>query len=340
MTCYRTQKEMVLIEKDNSPMLGKTINKILAIMTALMMIFISTTIFFNTNFLETGSREYVLVSNLGREIETSNLELDIEKIANEKVNELSKNAEINNWSFNKDGFLQSFTKVNSPTQEKKTITEQVKSNIDIVYNQYELKILKDNSTFYFRSEKEANEFKKKIGMDVKISKQEVSNLSQISNEDVLESKIAEVKKEKEIQSIRLAKVTSRSGSTIRKANSSGILPLEKYVYISSYYRSSSRPNHTGVDFAAPTGTKIYAYKSGTVTRASWYGGYGMCIEVTHSNGEKTRYAHCSRYNVSVGQAVSQGQVIGYVGSTGNSTGSHLHFEIMINGSFVNPLNYI
>ena len=154
----------------------------------------------------------------------------------------------------------------------------------------------------------------------------------------MDKKIADLQAEKEREAIRVASVTSRSG-TIRTSNS-GILPITNYSYISSYYRTAKRPNHTGVDFAATKGTSILAYKSGTVTRASWNGGYGMCIEIQHSNGEKTRYAHCSGYNVSVGQTVSQGQVIGYVGSTGNSTGPHLHFEIMINGNFVNPLNYI
>ena len=155
---------------------------------------------------------------------------------------------------------------------------------------------------------------------------------------MLDKKIAKLKEEKEAETIRVASVTSRSG--INRKSNSGILPIVSYSYISSYYRSASRPSHTGVDFAATKGTSILAYKSGTVTRASWNGNYGMCIEIQHSNGEKTRYAHCSGYNVSVGQTVSQGQVIGYVGSTGNSTGPHLHFEIMINGSFVNPLNYI
>ena len=295
-----------------------------------------TALSFNINSLETGNREYVIESNLGICEESFNL--DVEAIANEKVAELSKNAEISNWNFDSSGFLQETSSVNNPTNNKKTLTEQVKSHVDITYNQYELKILKDGSIYYFKTEQEANSFKEQIGEEVEISKTEVRTLDNITTKEVLDKKIAKLKEEKEAETIRVASVTSRSG--INRKSNSGTLPIVSYSYISSYYRSASRPSHTGVDFAATKGTSILAYKSGTVTRASWNGNYGMCIEIQHSNGEKTRYAHCSGYNVSVGQSVSQGQVIGYVGSTGNSTGPHLHFEIMINGSFVNPLNYI
>ena len=295
-----------------------------------------TALSFNINSLETGNREYVIESNLGIYEESFNL--DVEAIANEKVVELSKSAEISNWNFDSSGFLQEISSVNNPTNNKKTLTEQVKSHVDITYNQYELKILKDGSIYYFKTEQEANSFKEQIGEEVEISKTEVRTLDNITTKEVLDKKIAELKEEKEAETIRMASVTSRSG--INRKSNSGTLPIVSYSYISSYYRSASRPSHTGVDFAAAKGTSILAYKSGTVKRASWNGSYGMCIEIQHSNGEKTRYAHCSGYNVSVGQTVSQGQVIGYVGSTGNSTGPHLHFEIMINGSFVNPLNYI
>lgn len=326
---------MVLIEKENSPLCG-VFKKTLIILIMFVLLGTPTALSFNINSLETGNREYVIESNLGICEESFNL--DVEAIANEKVAELSKNAEISNWNFDSSGFLQETSSVNNPTNNKKTLTEQVKSHVDITYNQYELKILKDGSIYYFKTEQEANSFKEQIGEEVEISKTEVRTLDNITTKEVLDKKIAKLKEEKEAETIRVASVTSRSG--INRKSTSGTLPIVSYSYISSYYRSASRPSHTGVDFAARKGTSILAYKSGTVTRASWNGNYGMCIEIQHSNGEKTRYAHCSGYNVSVGQTVSQGQVIGYVGSTGNSTGPHLHFEIMINGSFVNPLNYI
>lgn len=98
--------------------------------------------------------------------------------------------------------------------------------------------------------------------------------------------------------------------------------------------------HEGIDMACSTGTPIYAADGGTVKFAGWSGGYGLVISITHGNGKATVYGHCSSVNVSAGQKVYKGQKIGAVGNTGRSTGSHLHFEIQINGTPVNPLNYI
>lgn len=98
--------------------------------------------------------------------------------------------------------------------------------------------------------------------------------------------------------------------------------------------------HAGIDIAAPYGAPIYAAESGKVILASWYDGYGYCIIIDHGDGVSTLYAHCSSIIVKKGQYVSKGQTIGYVGSTGNSTGPHLHFEVIINGNPVNPLNYL
>jgi murein DD-endopeptidase MepM/ murein hydrolase activator NlpD len=98
--------------------------------------------------------------------------------------------------------------------------------------------------------------------------------------------------------------------------------------------------HEGIDIAAPAGTPIVAAASGTVILAGWMGGYGNLVVVDHGGGLSTAYAHMSSFASSVGQAVSQGQVIGYVGSTGHSTGNHLHFEVRVNGAAVDPLGYL
>ncbi len=100
--------------------------------------------------------------------------------------------------------------------------------------------------------------------------------------------------------------------------------------------------HKGVDLtmSGAHGKPIYASASGTVIQAGWSGGYGKCVKISHSNGYTTWYAHMSSYNVSVGDTVYQGQQIGRIGSTGNSTGPHLHFELRINGTAVNPMRYI
>ncbi|NLW43873.1 MAG: M23 family metallopeptidase [Syntrophomonadaceae bacterium] len=98
--------------------------------------------------------------------------------------------------------------------------------------------------------------------------------------------------------------------------------------------------HKGIDVAAPHGSPVYAYSSGTVIYSGYMSGYGNLIAISHGNGMVTRYGHLSARYVKVGQKVSTGQKIGAVGSTGVSTGPHLHFEVLINGSFKNPLKYL
>lgn len=99
-------------------------------------------------------------------------------------------------------------------------------------------------------------------------------------------------------------------------------------------------NHKGVDFGAGHGSAIYAAGSGTVTFVGYDGARGNYVDVSHGNGLTTRYQHCSAIYVSVGQSVSAGQNIAAVGTTGASTGPHLHFEVHVNGSAVNPMNYL
>lgn len=106
-------------------------------------------------------------------------------------------------------------------------------------------------------------------------------------------------------------------------------------------RSSIRSSaHTGLDIATSTGTPYSAAAAGTVTFAGYKGSYGNLIVITHANGVQTYYGHSSKIYVSVGETVSQGETIGAVGSTGNSTGPHLHFEVRVNGVAYNPQNYL
>ena len=113
--------------------------------------------------------------------------------------------------------------------------------------------------------------------------------------------------------------------------------------ISSRFGVSSRirvSSHTGLDIANSTGTPIVAAASGTVTFSGYKGSFGNMIVISHGNGVQTYYAHCSKLFASNGQNVSQGQKIAAVGSTGNSTGPHLHFEVRVNGVAYNPQNYV
>ncbi|MCI8526365.1 MAG: peptidoglycan DD-metalloendopeptidase family protein [Oscillospiraceae bacterium] len=109
----------------------------------------------------------------------------------------------------------------------------------------------------------------------------------------------------------------------------------RYHPIYGYYRM-----HTGVDLACGRGTPIYATKSGTVTSASYSEANGYNVSINHNDGFASMYAHMTNYIVSVGQTVSQGEVIGYVGDTGWATGPHLHFELYYGGSTVNPADYV
>lgn len=122
-------------------------------------------------------------------------------------------------------------------------------------------------------------------------------------------------------------------------------PVENFRLTSSYgFRSDpfkgSRASHKGLDMAGPVGTPIYATADGIVGRAQWVGGYGNYIEINHGNEIQTRYGHMSRLNVAANTRVKSGDLIGFMGSTGRSTGSHLHYEVRIAGEAVNPVPFM
>jgi murein DD-endopeptidase MepM/ murein hydrolase activator NlpD len=98
--------------------------------------------------------------------------------------------------------------------------------------------------------------------------------------------------------------------------------------------------HTGIDFRGEYGEPIHATASGTVTSAGWSGGYGQMVEIDHGNGFATRYGHLSEIDVKVGQSIRIGQVVGRLGSTGRSTGPHLHYETRVDGEAVNPEKFL
>lgn len=118
-----------------------------------------------------------------------------------------------------------------------------------------------------------------------------------------------------------------------------IMPVSGYSLTSSFGWRWGRM-HEGIDLACATGTTIRASDGGKVVYAGWYSGYGLFIEIDHGNGLRSRYGHCSAIDVRVGERVYQGQKIGEVGNTGNSYGSHCHFEITVNGSPVDPFKYL
>ena len=173
-------------------------------------------------------------------------------------------------------------------------------------------------------------------------------LCQISNqEDELEAREAQLRAASDAATAEIAAAERELAAQIANVPSeSGFLwPLPGRYNLSSLFGSRKHPitgkanNHTGIDIPASSGTSILAAKSGVVTTSTYNNSYGNYVVVSHSDGTSTLYAHMVRRNCSKGDTVSQGQVIGYVGTTGSSTGNHLHFEVRVNGSRVDPINY-
>ena len=187
----------------------------------------------------------------------------------------------------------------------------------------------------------------------KVEQEELKLLLEKDNESLNNDKIevenlkSELEKEEDELESEIEKIASQSvvnGES--QVISSGSWPVPGYSRISSPYGYRIHPifntkkMHTGIDIPAPTGTPTVSIDSGKVIFAGIKGGYGKTVMIQHDDGKVTLYAHNSELTVSVGQRVQKGQVIAKIGSTGNSTGPHLHFEVRINGKHVNPVPYI
>jgi len=135
-----------------------------------------------------------------------------------------------------------------------------------------------------------------------------------------------------------SRLQTSSGPPVVRSSSGLIWPVSGPV--TSYFGWRWGRMHEGIDIAVPTGTPVVAAASGRVVYAGWMGGYGNLVLIDHGGGLGTAYGHNSGFAVGTGQSVSQGQVIAYAGSTGNSTGPHVHFEVRVNGSAVDPLGYL
>ncbi|MFL4478739.1 M23 family metallopeptidase [Paeniglutamicibacter sp. ORCA_105] len=142
---------------------------------------------------------------------------------------------------------------------------------------------------------------------------------------------------------KLATVLTAAGGDVTKLAAEGVLaqPVDS-IRLTSRFGHRKNPtgpgfmNHNGLDYAVPMGTPIKASAAGTVVQAAWAGHSGFRVEIDHGNGLHTSYNHNSALKVSVGQKVKRGEVVSLSGSTGNSTGPHLHLEVIVNGKWVNP----
>ena len=220
----------------------------------------------------------------------------------------------------------------------------MKQDADIMYKCFavmlnnEVKSYVDNLE---EAEQAINEIKDnhkndKIELDLKIVEHYTENLDELTIESVQVAQ-AEVEKNVEvlIEEDKKSKMQSINGVII--ASTPVIGRVTSRYGVSSTIRSSA---HTGTDISAPQGTNIKAVADGTVTFSERNGSYGNLIKISHGNGVETWYAHCSKLYANVGQKVNAGDVIAAVGSTGNSTGPHLHLEIRVNGKTINPQKYL
>ncbi len=235
---------------------------------------------------------------------------------------------------------------NENTEEDKII-EKAKEDATVTYKYYEV-ALNNNVVETVDTSKEAEELVSEIKNDgineninLSIVEKYTSNSEEIKTNDLevakvnIENKVSETIKEIEKQ--------EEEKNAIADINGIKLATLPVTGTISSRYGVSSRirkSNHTGLDIAATTGTPIKVMADGVVTNASYSGSYGNLVKVDHGNGVETWYAHTSKIYVKKGQEVKAGDEIAAVGSTGNSTGPHLHLEIRLNGEHINPQKYV
>lgn len=264
----------------------------------------------------------------------------------ENINEFEKEVENNVINYTAKN-VDNVEVKETPTYELTFVNREEKTNeqeiiiamqkdMEITYKYYEIAFedeIIDSVDTKEQAEEIVNDLKKddeKINLT--INEKITTNPEEIKTEEfeVAKSKITE-------------KVKEETEDVISKVEGIKISKLPVTGIISSRYGESSRlrrSTHTGLDIATSNGTPISVVADGTVTCAEYSGAYGNLVKVNHGNGVETWYAHTSKMYVKVGQEVKAGDIIATVGSTGNSTGSHLHFEIRINGNHVNPQNYL
>ena len=283
--------------------------------------------------------------------EINELDLQIDDIKSE-INELE-----NNIKNNKNQLAKRIKVINSNySMSYIKILLNSSSISDFLNNMYIVKqIVKQDKEILTELDENKQEIEEKKSQieKKKVEQEDLKLLLEKDNESLNNDKIeveklkAELEKEEselesEIEKIASQSVVVEDGQII----SSGSWPVPGYSRISSPYGYrihpifNTRKMHTGIDIPGPTGTPIVSIDSGKVIFSGTQRGYGKTVMIQHDDGKVTLYAHNNELNVSVGQRVQKGQVISKMGSTGNSTGPHLHFEVRINGNHVNPLPYI
>ena len=226
------------------------------------------------------------------------------------------------------------------------VVNEIEENLIITYKYYEI-ALENEPIDSVNTIEEAEELINTIKgentdkeLDLSIIEKYTQNEEEVTTTNIeiakgeIQGKITESIEKKEEQE-RIDVLPDINGIKLAVKPVSGTI-TSRYGVSSSIRKST----HTGLDIAAPKGTPIKVVADGKVTAASYSGSYGNLVKVSHGNGVETWYAHTTKMYVSVGQEVKAGDIIATVGSTGNSTGAHLHLEIRINGEHINPQNYL
>lgn len=274
-------------------------------------------------------------------------------------------SQINNYIENGDGENIAFVQVdNLPEYQLCLLKKDIQTNDDVIFAE-----VKDSGTAYYRyyaildaqeekyyvatfeeAEKAVDGLKDKNSKNKEdisiVEKYEVEPKDIISSEEVISKLYEKVETKKAAKTLRSSGgvfiASSGVNNSANKVNLGIGLVRPVAGSVTSRFGQRWGRGHKGIDIGAPKGTPIKAAAAGTVILSSYgyNGGYGNYIILQNANGVQTVYGHCTSLNVKVGAQVSQGQTIGTVGSTGRSTGNHLHFEIRVNGVAQNPQNYL
>ena len=289
------------------------------------------------------------VSISGEEIGyIENIQAFEENLKNEIISGETKNVDSINLSEEPEYELKLINRT-LETNEKEIATE-IEDEVVVTYKYYDV-AYKNETIQSVNTIEEAEEIVNEIkennneqDVDLTIIEKYTENEEEVNTSElevaktetqtIVAEKIEEEQKQKEEEE-RINSLPDINGIKL------AVTPIEGTI--TSRYGANSRirkSTHTGLDIAATKGTPIKVVAAGTVIAASYDGSYGNLVKVDHGNGVETWYAHTSKMYVKVGEQVEAGDVIAAVGSTGNSTGPHLHLEIRVNGEHVNPQNYL
>lgn len=263
----------------------------------------------------------------------------------EKINENVLNSDEDNVAFVElENVDYSASLVSKNQVNEEVVLAKLEESAKNVYRVYEVADLNnEESKVYVNSMEEAESLVASLKETYsEVEPNLVINTIYLENVDEVNEENIQVAKEKMTANLQ-SELDEKEEKESRTVNGIylAVVPVTGRI-TSRFGANESIRNHThkGIDIGAAGGTPILATADGVVTRAGWSSGYGNLVVIDHGNGVTTYYGHCSRLYTSVGAEVKAGDKIAAVGSTGNSTGNHLHFEIRLNGKQVNPQKYV